>query len=200
MLTVEELQSFTAEIAAAFDAGLIRHPVHLSDGNEAALIECFREIDPEDWCLGGWRFHYQCLLHGVAREALRSAIFRGDSIALCFPARRILCSALVGGIFPIAVGIASALQRSGAARRVHCWAGERSAEGGQFHECAKYAWNHALPVRWIVEDNGKSVLTDTRAAWGSVTLECDSPRYPTIVSYRYQSRYPHAGSGARVEF
>ena len=75
-------------------------------GNEDHLIRVFRDIAPGDWALGGWRFHYQCLLKGVPPAELKAAIRRGDSMSLAFPEHRILCSAIVGGILPIAVGIA----------------------------------------------------------------------------------------------
>lgn len=195
-MTRDDLIAFEDDIAAEFNAGRIPHPVHLASGNEDALIEVFRDIGPEDWCLGGWRFHMQCLLHGVSRETLKTAIMRGQSMHLAFTGRRILCSSIVGGILPIAVGIAMGIKRAGGTARVHCWLGEMTAETGNFHECRKYACNHALPLRWIIEDNGISVCTDTRAVWNRLTEWSG----PDVVCYQYHSKWPHAGAGQRVEF
>ena len=43
--------------------------------------------------------------------------------------------------------------------------GEMTSETGVAHECIKYGRNHGLPIQWVVEDNEKSVCTDTRKAW-----------------------------------
>ena len=43
------LQQFEIRVAEAFNSGLIKTPVHLSDGNETALLEIFKKIKEEDW-------------------------------------------------------------------------------------------------------------------------------------------------------
>ena len=190
---MSELIAFTDSMAAEFNAAKIPHPVHLSDGNEEALIEVFKDIRPYDWICGTWRMHYQCLLKGVPQEELKAAIRRGESIALCFPAYRIVSSAIVGGILPIACGIAMGIKCRGGSERVHCFLGDMAAESGAFHESSKLAANFDLPVRWIIEDNGHSVCTPTAEVWGR-------PGEARIVRYQYRSRYPHAGAGTRVQF
>ena len=86
----------------------------------------------------------------------------GRSISLCFPEYRILSSAIVGGVVSIAAGIALGIKRSGEKARVYCFMGEMTAETGIAHESVKYCRNHQLPVTWIIEDNGKSVCTNTK--------------------------------------
>jgi pyruvate dehydrogenase E1 component alpha subunit len=127
-------------------------------------------------------------------------ILAGHSISLCFPEHRIYSSAIVGGVLPIAVGAAMAIQRSGEDARVHCFMGEMTAETGIAHEAIKYSRNHGLPIRFIVEDNGKSVCTDTRSAWNQPRLSFEGQRDAFIHYYRYETRYPHAGAGVRVQF
>ena len=73
-------------------------------------------------------------------------------------------------------------------------------ETGIAHECIKYSRNHRLPIRFIVEDNGMSVCTDTRAAWNQPKLSFEGVRDDYIHHYRYTTRYPHAGAGVRVQF
>jgi pyruvate dehydrogenase E1 component alpha subunit len=198
--TAEELIAFEDRVAAAFNAGQIRAPVHLYSGNEAQMIEAFAPVRPNDWVFCSWRSHYQCLLKGVPEDALMAEIMAGHSISLCFPEQRIYSSAIVGGVLPIAVGTAMALARSGEDARVHCFLGEMTAETGIAHESIKYARALRLPIRFIVEDNGKSVCTDTRAAWNSPRLSFDGVRDDYIHHYRYDTRYPHAGAGVRVQF
>lgn len=196
-MTRDDLIAFETEIAELFNAGRIPYPIHLSDGNEDRLIEIFKDIRPEDWICGSWRSHYHCLLKGVPPEALKAAIMDGRSIALSFPEHRILCSALVGGSIPIALGIALGIKRDRSVERVWCFMGEMTAEGGIAHESMKYAKNHDLPMRWIVEDNHVSVCTDTAEAWGGLSLW---DYKPWVTQYIYGSQYPHAGAGERVQF
>jgi pyruvate dehydrogenase E1 component alpha subunit len=57
-----------------------------------------------------------------------------------------------------------------------------------------------LPIRFIVEDNAKSVCTDTRETWNQPVLSYENSKHPLVVYYKYQSKYPHAGAGKRVQF
>ena len=166
-LSAQQLIAFEEDIAAEFNAAKIRAPVHLSFGNEEALIEIFRRVRPQDWVLGSWRSHYQCLLTGA---------------------------------LPIAVGIGMAMKREGADSVVHCFMGEMTSETGAAHECIKYSRQWDLPIHWIIEDNRKSVCTDTRAVWNSQVLTYENSDDPRITYYRYESKYPHAGAGVRVQF
>jgi pyruvate dehydrogenase E1 component alpha subunit len=164
------------------------------------MIEVFRDVQPDDWVMCSWRSHYQCLLKGVPREEVKAEIIAGHSISLCFPKYRIVSSAIVGGIVPIAVGAALGIKRSGGKNRVHCFLGDMTAETGIAHECIKYSANHQLPIRFIVEDNSKSVCTDTRETWNQPVLTHENSTDPRVVFYKYQTKYPHAGAGVRVQF
>jgi TPP-dependent pyruvate/acetoin dehydrogenase alpha subunit len=199
-MTREDLINFETEIAEIFNAGKIRAPVHLYSGNEEQMIEIFRDVRPEDWVMCSWRSHYQCLLKGVPPDEVRREILAGRSISLCFPEYRVVSSAIVGGIVPIAVGVAAGLKRSAEKGRVHCFMGEMTSETGTAHESVKYSENHRLPIRFIVEDNGKSVCTDTRETWAQPILTYENGKHPMVQFYKYQTKYPHAGAGSRVQF
>ena len=131
-ITKEELIEFENEMATRFDNAEIRAPVHLYNGNEEQIIEVFRKhkIGPEDWVLGSWRSHYQCLLKGVPKDELREAILQGRSISLCFSKQRVLCSGIVTGVLPISVGIALDIKRKGGKNKVYCWMGDMTSETG----------------------------------------------------------------------
>jgi pyruvate dehydrogenase E1 component alpha subunit len=193
----ELLAAFEEQIAAEFNAGEIPYPVHLESGNEDQLIEIFRDIKPEDWIMGTWRLHLKALLKGVPPDELRAAIHRGESMALQFPEHRVYGSAIAGGIIPIALGVALAIKRRRGNGRVWCFLGDMMSKSGIFHECAKYAGNHALPITWVIEDNGVSVMTPTEKVWGEYN---NVPFYRSVRYYRYQSKYPHCGAGKRVQF
>jgi TPP-dependent pyruvate/acetoin dehydrogenase alpha subunit len=201
--TAAQLIAFEDRVAALFNAGAIRAPVHLYSGNEQQMIDVFKDVGKNDWVFCSWRSHYQCLLKGVPEDELLAEIVAGRSISLCFPKYRIYSSAIVGGVLPIAVGTAMAIARSGEDARVHCFMGEMTAESGIAHESIKYSRNHRLPIRFVVEDNGKSVCTNTRSAWNQPRLsfeDLEGKRDDYVHYYRYATKYPHAGAGVRVQF
>jgi len=203
MLSKEELIEFENEMAACFDDAQIRAPVHLYHGNEDEIIKVFKDnnIGPEDWVLCSWRSHYQCLLKGVPQDKLKEAILQGRSISLCFAQYRVLSSGIVTGVLPIATGIALDIKRKGGTNKVYCFMGEMTSETGVAHECIKYARNHKLPIHFVIEDNGKSVCTDTRATWAQEKLTYEDVNDDYITYYKYKlDKYPHAGAGKRVQF
>ena len=193
MLTAEELIAFEDDIAKEFEAGNIKAPVHLAGGNESKLIKIFEEIGPYDWVCCAWRSHYHCLLRGVPAYDLKKAIMAGRSIALCFPAYRVISSAIVGGIAPIAVGLAWSIKQRQATEKVWCFVGDMSSRSGIYSEASRYAAGHELPITWIVEDNGLSVMTDTKEVWGR-------PIAIHRQTYSYEMTKPHVGTGKWVKF
>lgn len=199
-LTKQDLLSFEEDIANEFNAGKIKSPVHLYYGNEEEMINIFKEVKDEDWVLCSWRSHYQCLLKGVAPEVVKQNIMDGKSISLCFPSQRIFSSAIVTGVLPIAVGIGVSIKREGTKNKVYCFVGDMTSETGSFEECYKYVRNFDLPVKFIVEDNGKSVCTDTRETWNSPKLTQEGVNNKYVYHYKYQTKWPHAGAGQRVQF
>jgi pyruvate dehydrogenase E1 component alpha subunit len=200
--TVESLKAFEQEVAEAFNAGKIRAPIHLSGGNEESLLKIFEDIGDEDWCCTNWRSHYHCLLKGVPRETLMADILAGKSITLTYPEQKVISSAIVGGVIPIALGIAWAVKRQMFASiipqredgRVFVFVGDMTARGGMFHECVQYANGHGLPIKFVVEDNGISVCTPTAETWGVEN------RGGNIQNYSYKLPWPHSGAGHRVQF
>lgn len=199
-MTKQELIDFETRIADQFNAGKIRAPVHLYYGNEDEMINIFKDIRQQDWVFCSWRSHYQCLLKGVPVEEIEKEILEGRSISLCFPDYRIYSSAIVGGVLPIAVGTAMSIKKSKGDSKVYCFLGDMTSETGIAHESIKYSLQHDLPIKFIIEDNGKSVCTDTRQVWNDNTLTCEIWDENMIYHYKYETKYPHAGAGVRVQF
>ena len=197
----EKLIKLEEEIATLFNEGKIFSPVHLYQGNEDKIIEIFKKIKSQDWVFCSWRSHYQCLLKGVPEEEIKSEILSGRSISLCFPEYKIYSSALVGGSLPIAVGTAMSVKiRKEKNVMVYCFMGEMTSETGIAHECIKYSRNLNLPIHFIVEDNAKSVCTDTRKAWMQKKLSYEGVKDKFVTFYSYDSKWPHAGAGKRIQF
>jgi pyruvate dehydrogenase E1 component alpha subunit len=198
--SVQSLKDFETQVADLFNQGGIKAPVHLSDGSEASLIEIFKEVRSEDWVFCSWRSHYQCLLKGVPPELLLEEIKAGRSISLGFPEYRIFSSAIVGGHVPNAVGAAKAEKLKKSGNHVWCFIGDMTAETGMAQTSIRYSEKHDLPITFIVEDNGISVLTETRKVWASDTLRFNERASSKVRVFEYKSKYPHAGAGVRVQF
>ncbi len=196
MMTAQELIDFESKIAAKFNNAEIPFPIHLSKGNEQFLLEIFKDFLQGDWCFSQWRNHYHALLAGIPPEEVRRQIMIGRSMTICSPEHHFFASAIVAGIIPIALGVAWQIKRTGGKEHVFCFLGDMTAQTGMAMECYNYATEHNLPIAWVVEDNGKSVCTNTKDVW---------PEYRGIKpDYYYQwdlsQHYPHAGAGHRVQF
>tara|TARA_B100000242_G_scaffold116430_1_gene81314 strand:+ start:270 stop:869 length:600 start_codon:yes stop_codon:yes gene_type:complete len=195
-----KLIQFENNIAQLFNNAKIKAPIHLYSNNEDDLIKIFKKIKKNDWVFCSWRSHYQCLLKGVPPKIVEKEILNGKSISLCFPEYNIYSSAIVGGVIPIATGVALSNKLKKKKSKVYCFVGEMTAETGIMHECLKFSINKNLPIHFIVEDNGKSVCTDTRKVWSKKKLTFDGIKTKFVSYYKYKLKYPHAGAGKRVQF
>ena len=196
----KKLIEFEDDIANLFNQGKIRSPIHLYSGNEKFLINLFKKIKKNDWAFCSWRSHYQCLLKGVPPKKIKDEIINGKSISLCFIEHKIYSSAIVGGVLPIALGLAVSLKRKKSRNKVYCFVGDMTSETGIAHECIKYSIKKNLPIHFIIEDNGKSVCTDTRKTWSTKRLTYQNFKSKFVTYYKYKLKYPHAGAGKRVQF
>lgn len=192
MLTKNDLIAFENEVARRYEAGEICGPVHLGGGSEDQLIEIFKGISPEDWKLCAWRSHHAALLSGIPPDELMRQILAGRSMYVNSIEHRFYSSSIAGGILPIAVGLGMGIKRKDEARKVFVFCGDMVAQMGIFYESVKYARNFDLPVMFIVENNHRSVLTDTEKVWnGSEGLWAEY--YSNVREYEYELSWPHSG-------
>lgn len=191
VLSKVELVEFEDEVGRRFDSGEIHGPIHLCSETQAEpLIEIFKDIKPTDWVLSNWRSHWHALLHGVPRERVMAEILAGRSMMLHFPEHRFMTSAIVGGMLPIACGLAAA------GERVWCFVGDMTASIGAFNDAYLFSEGHNLPVTFVIEDNGLSTNTPTKEAWGNA-LESSPPKY---IAYQYKRTTQHYGTAGFVSF
>ena len=175
-----DLIAFEADIAAEFDAGNIHAPVHLSGGNEQQLIDIFRDVRPPDWVLSTWRSHYHALLKGIPPAEVKRQIMAGRSMFISSVEHRFMSSAIMGGMLPIACGLAYA------GERVWCFVGDMCASIGAMSDAIKFADGHGLQLRFVVEDNHLSTNTPTLEAWA---YGFANEMY--VTPYVYERTYPH---------
>ena len=190
-----DLIEFENKIVEHWESAKIKGPVHLSHGNESALIEIFKRIQTTDWVFSTWRSHYHALLKGIDPNWIEQEILAGKSITLCNIENKFYSSAIVGGTLPIALGVAQAIKQSNLDEKVWVFIGDMSFESGSFYEVWKYARNFDLPLYFVVEDNGISTYTPTEATWN---VKRDIP--VDVIHYSYKSKYPHYGTGKWIAF
>ena len=191
----QKLINFELKVKKIYEKGKIKGPIHLSGGNENQLIKIFRKIKSSDWVISNWRSHYHALLHGISEKKILREILKGKSMSLNFKEYRFIASSIVGGGIPIGLGIALAIRRKKQKNKVYIFIGDMTFETGIFYECYKYAKNHNLPVKFIVEDNGLSTNTPTKKAWKII-----SKKPKDIIYYKYKRQIPHHGTGSWVLF
>lgn len=196
----KSLRAFETRVAESFNRAEIKAPVHLSFGNEKPLLEIFSKIAREDFVFSTWRSHYHALLHGVDEQRVMNSISEGHSISMSFPENRFFSSAIVAGLLPEAVGVAESLMLSGRQEGVWVFLGDMAANTGSAFTCVRWAERRNLNLYFIVEDNGISVCTPTNDVWGNRSADLDQLSRARVSRYTYQSIYPHAGAGVRVEF
>lgn len=193
----EELITFTKEVSEHFDAGRVPGPVHLnSDSQIEPLLAIFKEIQPTDWVLSTWRSTYHALLKGVPRDKVMAEILAGRSMQLHFPEYRFMSSSIVGGMMPIACGLA------GAGEKVWCFVGDMTASIGAFHDAYQYSRRQGLPVQFVIEDNGLSTNSPTQKTWGlrEIYPGIERERYMHAKCYSYKRTTTHYGTGAYEPF
>lgn len=194
--TADDLIDFENEVKEHYENGEIKAPIHLSKGNENQLIEIFKYISEDDWVFSSWRNHYHALLHGVNKQSLLKDIISGRSMNTNSINPKFYSSSIVGGIIPIATGVAQSIKIQNKKNKVWCFIGDMTYETGIFHESYKFSRNFELPLEFIVEDNTLSTNTPTKETWGikNSTIPKD------IIYYEYERDYPHHGTGNWVLF
>ncbi len=189
------LISFSNKIKKIYEEGKIKAPIHLSGNNEEQLIKIFKKINNKDWVFSTWRSHYHALLHGINPKWLEKEIIKGRSMSIINKHKKFYSSAIVGGILPIALGVALSIKKKKLKNKVWVFVGDMTYETGVFHEVYKYSKNFNLPLKFVIEDNGLSTNTPTFKAWGKKQKIKSDLSY-----YKYKRKFPHHGTGTWLLF
>ena len=190
-----DLIKFELEIKKLYEIGKIRAPIHLSGNNEDKLISIFKKIKKSDWVFSTWRNHYHALLKGIPKKWLKKEILAGRSMGINNKKYKFYSSAIVGGIIPIAMGVAKSLKLKKKSSKVWVFIGDMTFETGIFHECYKYSKNHNLPLKFVIEDNNMSTNTPTDKIWVK-----KSKKPKDVIYYKYKRKFPHHGTGNWILF
>jgi TPP-dependent pyruvate/acetoin dehydrogenase alpha subunit len=192
-MNCKDLIQFEDKIKEVYERGKIKAPIHLSGYGENKIIKIFKKykITKNDFVFGTWRSHYLWLLSKRSPDELYNKILSGNSMHIYDD--NFFTSAIVGGVAPIAIGVAWALKQKKSKNRVFCFLGDMGASTGIAMESIKYATGHDLPILFIIEDNDLSVRAVTSEVWG----KCKKNK---VITYKYERKFSHAGTGKYIMF
>ena len=109
---------------------------------------------------------------------------------------KFISSSIAGGMLPIALGIALSIKKRKQKNKVWIFIGDMTFNMGVFYEVYNYSRNFKLPIEFVIEDNGKSVYTDTKKTWNIKKLKVPKD----VFYYKFKLGYPHHGTGKWVSF
>lgn len=195
----QELIDFENRVIEKYKEGNTYGPVHLSGGNEEQLIEIFKDIKNEDWVFSTHRAHYHSLLKSKDKNWLMNEIIdKANSSHINSKKYKIFTSAIVGGIIPIALGVAMGIKMKKKKEKVWCFVGDMAAEMGCFWEALKYAIGEKLPIVFIIENNNIGCNTPTNKVWKVRQRITKKGRH--VIFYDYKRTHGHYGIGEWVIF
>jgi pyruvate dehydrogenase E1 component alpha subunit len=164
MLRVRRFEEATIEL---FHAGELPAMVHLSIGQEAAVVGACLATTPSDFMTGNHRSHGHPIAKGAALGPLMAELLgkaggvcggKGGSMHLAdFSVGSLGESGIVASAIPVATGagLSASVLKTGAVTL--CFFGDGAANEGVFHESLNIAAVWKLPVVYVCENNGYAV-------------------------------------------
>ena len=138
--------------------------LHLYPGQEACAHGVIEAAKPgHDYVITGYRDHVHAILCGAPPTEVMAELYgketgsskgRGGSMHIFDVEHRFMGGyALVGGPFPLAVGIGKGIKMKGGDEISICFLGDAANNQGSFHESLNMAKIWQLPVLFICENN-----------------------------------------------
>lgn len=156
-------REFEESCAEQYTKGHITGFLHLYSGQEAVAVGATAALHKDDYILSAYREHAQAIVRGADPRRVMAELFgkatgmckgKGGSMHLFDPSLAFMGGyAIVGGQFPIAVGLAFASKYRKEARISACFFGDGAVNQGTFHESLNWARLWELPVLFICENN-----------------------------------------------
>lgn len=156
-------------IADRYKEQEMRCPVHLSIGQEAVATGVCHCLEPSDLMMSTHRAHAHYLAKGGSLKAMMAEIYgkkagccggRGGSMHLVDLSKNMIGSTpIVGGSFPVAIGLAFASHLKKENKITVIFLGEAMTEEGVFAEGINFAALKNLPIFFVCETNLYSVYS-----------------------------------------
>ncbi|MCH9634287.1 MAG: Acetoin:2,6-dichlorophenolindophenol oxidoreductase subunit alpha [Chlamydiae bacterium] len=156
-------------IAKRYAEQEMRCPVHLSIGQEAIAVGVCALLSQTDFIMSTHRAHAHYLAKGGSLKAMIAELYgkktgctsgKGGSMHLVdLPCGMLGSTPIVGGSFPVAVGLALANQMKKNDSVTAVFFGEGMTEEGVFSEGLNFAALKKLPIIFVCENNLYSVYS-----------------------------------------
>jgi len=163
-------REFEEACAEQYTKGQITGFLHLYSGQEAVAVGATAGVHKDDYILSAYREHAQAIVRGADPKRVMAELFgratgickgKGGSMHLFDPALSFMGGyAIVGGQFPVAVGLAFAAKYRHEDRVVACFFGDGAVNQGNFHEGLNWARLWELPVLFVCENNFYGIGTE----------------------------------------
>ena len=161
------IRLFEEATIALFHAGELPAMVHLSIGQEAAVVGACLATEPTDTMTGNHRSHGHPIAKGAALGPLMAELLgkaggvcggKGGSMHLAdFSVGSLGESGIVASAIPVATGAGLSARVLGTGGVCLCFFGDGAANEGVFHESLNIASVWKLPVVYFCENNGYAV-------------------------------------------
>jgi len=172
-LAMLKTRKFEEKLMALYPAQEIKTPIHLYIGQEAIAAGICANLAKDDYVFSTHRSHGHYIAKGGELKPMMAELYgrrtgcskgKGGSMHLVAPEVGILgTSSIVGGITPLATGVALASVMQGNKRVAAAFLGDGAIDEGSFHESLNFASLKKLPVLFICENNFYSICTHLRA-------------------------------------
>lgn len=167
------IRRFEERIAAEYQFGEMRCPIHLSVGQELLPSLLSFLLKNKDVVFSTHRSHAHYLAKGGNPKTFIAELYgkltgcsagRGGSMHLVdLEVNFYGSTAIVGNSIPVGVGVALASSLKKIERVTVVYLGDAAIEEGAFYESANFAATKKLPVIFICENNGFSVYSSLEA-------------------------------------
>jgi pyruvate dehydrogenase E1 component alpha subunit len=179
-------RDFETRVAEQYSRGNIGGFCHLYSGEEAVAVGAIWHLRPDDCVIGSYRDHAYYILRGGDPKQCMAELFghengcckgKGGSMHMFDPDIHFYGGyAIVGGMCPLAVGMAKAIQLRGEDRVVVCFFGDGATNQGAYHEALNMGSLYKLPIIWVCENNLYAIGTKVTRASAQESLASKAGR------------------------
>ena len=161
--TMVLIRTFEEKAPEMYAKGKIGGFLHLYSGQEAVGVGFISALRDDDYVIGAYREHGQCIARGTDPKYVMAQLFgkatgvskgKGGSMHMFDVARGFLGGhGIVGGGMPLAVGVGLAIKYRKTDQVCVCFFGDGAVNEGAFHEAMNLVSLWKLPVIYVLENN-----------------------------------------------
>lgn len=157
------IRTFEERCSELYTKGKIGGFLHLYSGQEAVGVGFISALREDDYVIGAYREHGQCLAKGTDPKYVMAELFgkatgvskgKGGSMHMFDVKRGFLGGhGIVGGGMPLAIGVGLSIHYRKSDKVCICFFGDGAVNEGAFHEAMNMVALWKLPVIYVLENN-----------------------------------------------